>query len=88
MQTNGDVPGVLQDDIRYVRIGQRLLLVGYAIGTEPNVRFGEYLAQRVTRLSVQRVYFIVQCVQMNCKSRRRCICNTGPRLGCEITNGD
>lgn len=37
------VSRVLQHDIRYVGVGQWLLLVGGAIYAEPNVRFREYL---------------------------------------------
>lgn len=43
VQPYRDVSRVLQHDIRYVGVGQWLLLVGGAIYAEPNVRFREYL---------------------------------------------
>lgn len=43
VQPYRDVSRVLQHDIRYVGVGQWLLLVGGAIHAEPNVRFREYL---------------------------------------------
>lgn len=43
VETDRDVPGVLQHQVRYVGVRQRLVLVGLAVGAEPYVRLGEHL---------------------------------------------
>lgn len=50
MQSYRHVPRVLQNDIRYVGVRQRLLLVALAVGTKPDVRFREYLPHERARI--------------------------------------
>lgn len=43
VETDRDVPGVLQHQVRYVGVRHRFVLVGLAVSAEPDVRLGEYL---------------------------------------------
>lgn len=43
VETDRDVPGVLQHQVGYIGVRQRLVLVDLAVVAKPDVRLGEYL---------------------------------------------